>query len=44
MKIEIKIVGQVKPQDIKTVRGKVDKMLEEDFESFKFSWELSKEA
>lgn len=42
MKIEIKIVGQVKDNEIKTVRGKIDTMLEKDFESYKFTWEVSK--
>jgi len=42
MKVKIEINGLVEDKEINNVRGIIDKLLVDKFESFKFNWELVK--
>ena len=40
MKLSINITGQIKEEEMTKIRGAVDKLLQEHFKSFKFTWQL----
>jgi len=43
MNVKIEIKGIPKDKEIHKIRGIIDKLLEENFQSFKFNWEVNKE-
>ena len=43
MNVKINIAGIPKNKEIQHIRGAIDKLLDEKFESFKFIWEVNKE-
>lgn len=42
MKVKIEISGIPKTERIHEIRGAIDKLLEKEFDSYKFIWELNK--